>query len=100
LLAVTVPVLVAGALVNVFRARFPPDLFDRVETPLGNTAAIQVILWLAWGRVLAVAPMTVLLASAVRPHQPGALVRAVIGAGLAAGVAAYAARRARRLGSA
>jgi hypothetical protein len=100
-LAVTVPVLVAGALVNVFRPRFPPDLFDGVETPLGNTAAIQVILWLAWGPVLAVAPMTVLLVSAVRPHQPGALVRAVVlGGGLAVGLGAYAARRARQLGSA
>jgi Family of unknown function (DUF6297) len=100
LLAVTVPVLVAGALVNVFRARFPPDLFDGVETPLGNTAAIQVIVWLAWGPVLAVAPLTVLLVSAVRPHHPGALVRAVVvGGGLAAGLGAYAARRARRLWS-
>jgi Family of unknown function (DUF6297) len=100
LLAVTVPVLVAGALVNVFRARFPPDLFDGVETPLGNTAAIQVILWLAWGPVLAVAPLTVLLVSAVTPHHPGALVRAVVvGGGLAAGLGAYAARRARRLWS-
>ena len=99
--AVTVPVLVAGALVNVFRARFPPDLFDGVETPLGNTAAIQVIVWLAWGPVLAVAPMTVLLVSAVRPHHPGALVRAVVvGGGLAAALGAYAARRARRLWSA
>jgi Family of unknown function (DUF6297) len=101
LLAVTIPVLVAGALVNVFRARFPPDLFDGVETPLGNTAAIQVILWLAWGPVLAVAPLTVLLVSAVRPHHPGALVRAVVvGGGLAAGLGAYAARRAHRLWSA
>jgi hypothetical protein len=98
LLVMTVPVLVAGALVNVFRPRFPPDLFDGVETPLGNTAAIQVILWLAWGPVLAVAPLTVLLVSAVRPHHPGALARAVVvGGGLAAGLGAYAARRARRL---
>jgi hypothetical protein len=51
--------------------------------------------------VLAVAPLTVLLVSAVRPHHPGALVRAVVvGGGLAAGLGAYAARRAHRLWSA
>jgi hypothetical protein len=101
LLAVTVPVLVGGALVNVFRPRFAPDLFGGVETPVGNTAAIQVVLWLAWGPVLAVAPMTALLAGAVGPSRPGALARAVvIGGGLAAGLGMYAARRAARLWSA
>ncbi len=101
LLGVTAAVLVAGALVNVFRARVPPDLFDGVETPLGNTAAIKVVLWLAWGPVLAVAPMTELLAGAIGPGHPGALARAVvIGGALAAGLGVYAARRARRLRSA
>jgi hypothetical protein len=100
LLAVTVPVLVGGALVNALRPRFPPDLFGGVETPVGNTAAIQLIFWLAWGPVLAVAPMTALLASAVGPSHPGALARAlVIGGGLAAGLGVYAARRAGRLWS-
>jgi len=100
LLAVTAAVLVAGALVNVFRARVPPDLFDGVETPLGNTAAIKVVLWLAWGPVLAVAPMTALLPGAIGPDHPGALARAVvIGAALAAGLGVYAARRARQLWS-
>jgi hypothetical protein len=98
LLAVTVPVLVAGALVNVFRSRFHPDLFGGFETPVGNTAAIIVVLWLAWGPVLAVVPMTVLLSGALGPSQPGAVVRAVVvGAGLAVGIGAYAARRAARL---
>jgi hypothetical protein len=101
LLAVTVPVLVGGALVNVFRARFHPDLFGGFETPVGNTAAITVVLWFAWGPLLAVAPMTVLLASAIGPYHHGALLRAVvIGGGLAAGLGAYAARRAARLRSA
>jgi hypothetical protein len=100
LLAVTAAVLVAGALVNVFRTRVPPDLFDGVETPLGNTAAITVVLWLAWGPVLAVAPMTALLPGAIGPAHAGALARAVvIGAALAAGLGVYAARRARRLWS-
>jgi hypothetical protein len=45
--------------------------------------------------------MTALRASAVGPAHPGALVRVVvIGGGLAAGLGAYAARRARRLWSA
>jgi NADPH-dependent 2,4-dienoyl-CoA reductase/sulfur reductase-like enzyme len=47
------------------------------------------------GPVLAVAPMTALLSSAIGPSDPGALARAVvIGAGLAAGLGAYAAHRA------
>jgi hypothetical protein len=101
LLAVTVPVLVGGALVNVFRPRFAPDLFGGVETPLGNTGAVTVLLWFAWGPVLAVVPMTVLLASAVESSGADALLRAVvIGALLAAGLGAYAARRAARLNSA
>jgi hypothetical protein len=98
LLAVTVPVLVAGALVNVFRSRFPPDLFGGFETPVGNTASIIVVLWLAWGPVLAVLPMTVLLSSALGPSQHGGVARTVvIGAGLAVAIGAYAARRATRL---
>ncbi len=98
LLAVTVPVLVSGALVNVFRGDFAPDMFSGVDTPFGNTAAVKIVFWYAWGPVLAVAPMTVLLSSAVGASGPAALVRAVvIGGGLAVSLGAYAARRARRL---
>ena len=94
----TVPVLVAGAMVNVFRGDFPLDMFGGVDTPVGNTAALRMVFWAAWGPVLAVAPMTALLASALGSAQHGPLARAVIvGAGLAGGLAAYAARRARRL---
>ena len=54
--------------------------------------------WYAWGTVLAILPMTVLITDALGSPGPGPLVRAlVIGAGLAAGLGAYAARRARRL---
>jgi hypothetical protein len=99
-LVVTVPVLVAGALVNVFRPRNHPDLFGGVETPIGNTAAIGVLLWFVWGPVLAVAPMTALLASALGPSRPGVLLRTVVFAlALAGGLGAYAAVRARRLRS-
>ncbi len=98
LLAVTVPVLVAGALVNVFRPPLSPDMFVGAETPVGNTAVINIIFWYAWGTLLAVVPMTVLLSSAIRSPGPGSLARAVvIGAALAAGLGGYAARRARRL---
>jgi len=68
------------------------------DTPVGNTAALSIVFWYAWGTVLAVLPMTVLDSSALGSASSGALVRAVvIGAGLAAGLGAYAARRARRL---
>ncbi len=98
LLAVTVPVLVAGALVNVFRPPLTPDMFIGAETPVGNTAVLNIIFWYAWGTLLAVVPMTVLLSGAIRSPGPGSLARAVvIGAGLAAALGAYAARRARRL---
>jgi Family of unknown function (DUF6297) len=97
-LAVTVPVLVAGALVNVFRPRHHPDLFGGVETPIGNTAAIGVLLWFVWGPVLAVVPTTVLLTSAIESSRSGVLVRTVVvGLGLAAGLCVYASVRARRL---
>jgi hypothetical protein len=97
LLVVTVPVLVAGAMVNVFRPEFPPDLFGGVDTPLGNTAAYRIVLWFALGPLLAVLPMTLLLSAASNRSQPAALVRAVVvGAGLAAVLGSYAARRARK----
>jgi Family of unknown function (DUF6297) len=97
-LVVTVPVLVAGALVNVFRPRNHPDLFGGVETPVGNTAAIAVLLWFVWGPVLAVAPMAALLSSALGPSRPGVLARTVVVAlGLAVGLCIYASVRARRL---
>jgi hypothetical protein len=98
LLAVTVPVLVAGALVNVFRPPLTPDMFVGAETPVGNTAVINIVFWYAWGTLLAVVPMTVLLSGAIGSPGPGSLARAVvIGALLAAGLGSYAVRRARRL---
>jgi Family of unknown function (DUF6297) len=101
LLAVTVPVLVTGALVNVFRPRFMPDLFGGFETPVGNSAAIVILFWLILGPLLAVVPMAVLLPSALGASHAAALVRTVvIGAALAGGLGAYAARRAARLYSA
>jgi hypothetical protein len=98
LLAVTVPVLVTGALVNVFRPPLTPGMFVGAETPVGNTAVINIVFWYAWGTLLAVVPMTVLLSGAIGSPSPGSLARAVvIGALLAAGLGSYAVRRARRL---
>jgi hypothetical protein len=98
LLVVTIPVLVTGALVNVFRGSFSPSMLVGVDTPVGNTAALNIVFWYAWGTVLAVLPMTVLIASALGSPGPAPLIRAlVIGAGLAAGLGVYATRRARRL---
>jgi hypothetical protein len=98
LLVVTIPVLVTGALVNVFRGSFSPSMLVGADTPVGNTAALNIVFWYAWGTVLAVLPMTVLIASALGSPGPAPLVRAlVIGAGLAAGLGVYATRRARRL---
>ena len=95
---VTIPVLVGGALVNVFRGSFSPSLFVGADTPVGNTAALSIVFWYAWGTVLAVLPMTVAVSSALGSPGSGPLVRAlVIGAGLAVGLGAYAARRAGRL---
>jgi len=98
LLAVTVAVLVTGALVNVFRPRFMPDLFGGFETPVGNSAAIVVVFWLILGPLLAVVPMALLLPSALGASHTGELARAAVaGAALAIGLGAYAARRAARL---
>jgi hypothetical protein len=101
LLVVTVPVLVTGALVNVFRPRFMPDLFGGFETPVGNSAAILVLFWLILGPLIAVVPLAVLLPSALGASHAAALARTVVvGAALAGGLGAYAARRAARLYSA
>ncbi len=99
LLLVTVPVLVGGALVNVFRGELSPNALVGFDTPLGNTAALTIGFWAAWGPVLAIAPMTVLMASAIgAPGKAGPLDRAVLlGIGLAVGIGAYARRRAARL---
>ena len=95
LLVVTVPVLVAGALVNVFRPEFPPDLFGGVDTPIGNTAAYRIVFWFARGPLLSVLPMCLLLSSAISRPSAAAVTRAVIiGAGLAAALGAYTSYRA------
>ena len=95
LAVVTVPVLVAGALVNAFRGLPPVDLLAGIDTPLGNTAAINVLIWYAWGPALAIVPMALLLPGAVTSPGLAPLIRAVvIGAGLATALGIVATRRA------
>jgi hypothetical protein len=98
LLAVTVPVLIGGALVNVFRQQYPPDLYGGFETPVGNSAVFPFILWLTMGPLVSVLPMTLLLSAALGSPSDGPLTRAVIlGAGLAVALGVFAAHRARNL---
>jgi Family of unknown function (DUF6297) len=97
LLVVAVPVLVGGALVNVFRGDFPLDMFAGVDTPVGNTAAVRIVFWSALGPLLAVGILTFLLASGLSTPAHGFTRDVVLGAGLAAALGAYAARRAGRL---
>lgn len=100
ILAVAVPVLVAGALVNVFRGEFPLDMFAGVDTPFGNTAVFRIIFWSAWGPLISVGVLTFLVASQLGSSATGGVTRTVVlGAGLAAALGAYAARRAARLRS-
>lgn len=100
MLVVTVPALVAGAMVNVFRGPLPPGAFGGFDTPFGSTGAITIAAWAATGPVLAVVPLTALLSSFTGPAQPAAVIRAVvIGAGLTAVLGSVATSRARRLRS-
>jgi len=96
LLAVTIPVLVTGAMVNVFRGEFPMDMFAGVDTPFGNTAALKILFWSAWGPLLAVGSLTLLVVTGLRSAH-GLTTAVVIGAGLTAALGTYATTRAGRL---
>jgi hypothetical protein len=100
LLAMAVPVLVGGAMVNVFRGEFPLDMFAGVDTLFGNTAAISIIFWAAWGPLVSVLPLTVLLSAALSARPAGLARLLLLSLALAAALLAYAARRAARLRSA
>ncbi|MDA2803191.1 DUF6297 family protein [Nocardiopsis suaedae] len=58
-LAAMLPAVVAGALGGTFRGRLPAHLWTGYESPMGNTAPIQVLMWHLQGptaAVLAAAP--------------------------------------------
>jgi hypothetical protein len=100
LVAVTIAVLVGGALVNSFRGQLEGEMFAGFDTPLGNSAGITITLWYITGPLLAIAPMIVLYNSAIGSTQVARTVQAVVlSAALAAWLGIIAARRARRLKS-
>jgi hypothetical protein len=100
LVVVTIPVLVAGALLNAYRGPMPANLFAGFDTPAGNTAAVSIAAWYASGPLIAIAPMIPLLANALGRHQPGLTPQlTVIAAVLAVGMGIFAARRAMQLKS-
>jgi hypothetical protein len=100
LVAVAIPVLVAGALVNSFRGELEGEMFGGFDTPLGNSSGITIALWYATGPLLAIGPLIVLCYRAVTSAQSARLVQAVVlSAVLATWLALIATRRARRLRS-
>jgi Family of unknown function (DUF6297) len=100
LFAVTIAVLVGGALVNSFRGQLEGEMFAGFDTPLGNSSGFTITLWYITGPLLAIAPMILLYYGAITSAEAGPTVRSVIlSAALAAWLGTIAARRARRLKS-
>jgi hypothetical protein len=93
------PALVAGALVSAYRGQTPGALYVGVETPVGNTAGQQLLLWYLAAPVVAVvlllAPATDLLLGRSAPER---WVRDLLwGIGVAALLLFWASRRAAKL---
>jgi hypothetical protein len=105
LVAVTIPVLVGGALVNSYRGPLEGEMFSGFDTPVGNSSGVTITLWYITGPLLAIAPMIVFYNSALKntaltTNQHGhAATAVVLSAVLAAWLGFIAARRARRLRS-
>jgi hypothetical protein len=100
LVAVTIAVLVGGALVNSFRGQLEAEMFQGFETPLGNSYGVTISLWYVTGPLLAVGPMIVLYSVALRTRHAGTVPEIVLAAALAWWLGSIAVRRARRLRSA
>jgi Family of unknown function (DUF6297) len=94
-------VLVAGALVNVYRGPLEAEaLAFGFETPFGNTGSITVVLWYVTGPLLAIGPLIWLGYRALSGQRPGAITTSVIlSLALATWLGSIATRRARRLRS-
>ena len=100
LVAVTIAVLVCGALVNSFRGNLEAEMFAGFETPAGNSSGVTITLWYVTGPLLAIAPMIVLYDRTIGSSQSGRVVQAVVlSVALAAWLGIIATRRARRLRS-
>jgi hypothetical protein len=100
LVAVAIPVLVAGALVNSFRGELEGRMFEGFDTPLGNSSGVMVSLWYVTGPLLAIGPMIVLLYRSISSAKAAPTVWAVVlSIALAAWLGSIARGRARRLRS-
>ncbi|HTZ92679.1 MAG TPA: DUF6297 family protein [Streptosporangiaceae bacterium] len=98
LVAVTIAVLVGGALVNSFRGELEGDMFSGFDTPLGNSSGITIALWYVMGPLLAIGPMLILWSAAIGSARASrTIVSVVLGAALAAWLFHITAGRARRL---
>jgi hypothetical protein len=98
LIAVTITVLVAGALVNSFRGQLEGEMFEGFDTPLGNSSGITLMLWYVTGPLLAVGPLLILWSAAITSARADRTIEAVVfSAALAIWLFRIAARRARRL---
>ncbi len=100
LVAVAIPVLVGGALVNSFRGELEGRMFEGFDTPLGNSSGVTISLWYVTGPLLAIAPMIFLLYRSISSVTAGPTVwAAVLSTALAVWLASIARGRARRLRS-
>lgn len=100
LVAVTIAVLVGGALVSSYRGALEGEMFEGFETPLGHSSGITITLWYVTGPLLSIAPMIILFHLAVSSSQASRIAEAVVLAGvLTVWLGRIAARRARRLKS-
>jgi hypothetical protein len=102
LVAVSVLVLVGGALVNAYRGPLVAEALSYgFETPFGNSGSITVVLWYVTGPLLAVAPMILLGYRAISAGKTASIAESVILAlALAGWLGSIAVRRARKLRSA
>jgi len=100
LVAVTIVVLVAGALVNTFRGQLEAEMFAGFDTAVGHSSSVTITLWYVTGPLLAVAPMIALCYAAISAHTARRTVVAVVlAAVLATWLVSIARSRARRLKS-
>jgi hypothetical protein len=100
LVAVTIPVLVGGALVNSFRGELEGQMFQGFETPLGNSSGVTVSLWYVTGPLFSIGPMIILLYRRISSAHAGTVTwTVVLSIALAAWLGIIARGRARRLRS-
>jgi hypothetical protein len=100
LVAVAIPVLVAGALVNSFRGELEGSMFGGFDTPLGNSSGVTISLWYVTGPLLSVGPMIVLFYRSISSGRTGTITwTVVLSIALAAWLGSIARGRARRLRS-